>query len=382
MRRLTILALLLSLTTCKHAREAPRSIPSGISRPFDGYSSAHYAPPSTWLCRPDKLDDPCHLSLDATELRPDGSRVVVPMAADPDPKIDCFYVYPTVDLSLGAANHTDFSDLAPMSIAARAQIARFASKCALYAPLYRQVTIGTYALREADGAPYFDTAYSDVADAFLHYVGSLSKGRKFVLIGHSQGAQMLTRLLKERVDDDPALRDRLLLALVIGGNVEVPTGRDVGGTFEHLPLCTHDAQLGCIIAYRSHRAGADVTPDRRPSAGHTIACVNPADVTGNRPRLLSSATFGLFTKRASRLTGVDGITTPFVTIPDFYQAKCVDGPDGYRYLEIATPHLEGDVRRSPVDFDHRLFQGKLGLHILDYQLPQGELIDLVAARAR
>jgi len=86
-----------------------------------------------------------HGNVDATELRPDGSRVVVRGARAPTAaKVDCFYVYPTVDLRLDAANHEDFSDLAPRTRRDRAQAARFAEACTLYVPWYRQITIGTY----------------------------------------------------------------------------------------------------------------------------------------------------------------------------------------------------------------------------------------------
>ena len=35
-----------------------------------------------------------------------------------------------------------------------------------------------------------------VVDAFLHYMGQYNRGRKVVLLGHSQGAQMIVRLLQ------------------------------------------------------------------------------------------------------------------------------------------------------------------------------------------
>src|SRR4051812_22492265 len=52
---------------------------------------------TTWLCRPDNANDPCHRSLVATVLNPDGSvgAMEAPDVRTP-PKVDCFYVYPTV----------------------------------------------------------------------------------------------------------------------------------------------------------------------------------------------------------------------------------------------------------------------------------------------
>ena len=57
------------------------------------------------------------------------------------------------------------------------------------------------------------------------------------------------------------------------------------------------------------------------------------------------------------------------------------GP-GYAWLEISTAAAANDERRSPVDLHDRRFRiGNLGLHILDMQLAQGDLVDLVARRA-
>ena len=43
----------------------------------------------------------------------------------------------------------------------------------------------------------------------------------------------------------------MVSAIIAGGNVAVPIGRDVGSTFKHLPLCTSTGQTSCVIAYSS-----------------------------------------------------------------------------------------------------------------------------------
>src|SRR5882672_468541 len=69
-----------------------------------GMPPAHYERPEMWLCRPDLPNDACRVNLDATELRPDGSRVVVPFVTAAKTSVDCFYVYPTVDLTMVPGN--------------------------------------------------------------------------------------------------------------------------------------------------------------------------------------------------------------------------------------------------------------------------------------
>ena len=36
---------------------------------------------------------------------------------------------------------------------------------------------------------------------------------------------MLIRLIRSQIDDNPALRKRLVSAIILGGNVQVPAGR-------------------------------------------------------------------------------------------------------------------------------------------------------------
>ena len=61
--------------------------------------------------------------------------------------------------------------------------------------------------------------------AFRDYLAHYNDGRGIVFIGHSQGAVILIRLLQQEVDRTPALRNRLVSALLMGGNVTVPKGQ-------------------------------------------------------------------------------------------------------------------------------------------------------------
>jgi len=49
---------------------------------------------------------------------------------------------------------------------------------------------------------------------------------------------------------------------------------------------------------------------------------------------------------------------------------------------VSSAAAADDTRKSPVDLHDRRFRiGKLGLHVLDMQLTQGDLVDMVARRA-
>jgi hypothetical protein len=379
------------LAACAHTPAAPSPrLPANIADSADGFTSSHYKDPTAWLCLPGR-EDACATSLDATELLPDGTRNLVRDTMQPGAdKVDCFYVYPTVDLSLGPANHQSFTDTAPMTRATVAQAARFRSTCRLFVPLYRQATIGSYLRSPETRDQYLAVAASDVLDAFAHYLGAYNEGRKIVLIGHSQGAEMITRVLSRFFDaDGPAgdrMRERLLLALPIGGNVEVPKGAASGATFHHLAACTRAGETGCVVAYRSFVGGVNVDPDRAaPKPGNETICVNPAELDGAPRSSFSRAFFPSTDESRLRARGIEGITTPFVMLRNFYDGQCVTGRDGFRYLAVSmaasTPPV-GDARVSPVELSSRWFRGKLGLHVLDFQFAQGDLVDLVARRAR
>ena len=44
---------------------------------------------------------------------------------------------------------------------------------------------------------------------------------------------------------------------------------------------------------------------------------------------------------------------------------------------VEEARAPGDVRASPVNLDRSLWRTRLGLHILDFQLTQGDLIQIV-----
>jgi hypothetical protein len=79
-----------------------------------------------------------------------------------------------------------------------------------------------------------------------------NKGRGVVLVGHSQGSGILTQLIRREIDGKP-IQSRIVSALLLGTSLPVPSGKDGGGAFQHLPLCRSAQQTGCVITYASFR---------------------------------------------------------------------------------------------------------------------------------
>src|SRR5258708_18803150 len=96
-------------------------------------------------------------------------------------------------------------------------------------------------------------AYDDVRDAWRYYLEHDNQGRGFVLIGHSQGSYILAELIRQEIDGKPIER-RMVSAILPGATLPVPRGKDVGGAFQHVPLCHAASQTGCVIAYSAFRA--------------------------------------------------------------------------------------------------------------------------------
>ena len=121
--------------------------------------------------------------------------------------------------------------------------------------MYRQATLAAIqgATTTAARTPKvnFDVGYQDVLAAWHDYLVHDNNGRGVVFLGHSQGEGVLIQLLRQKIDPNPKLRRLLVSAVILGGNVTVKRGSDVGGDFQHIPACRSRAQTGCVIAYSS-----------------------------------------------------------------------------------------------------------------------------------
>jgi hypothetical protein len=117
---------------------------------------------TVWLCKPGIKNDPCEPKLDTTLISPAGESLGTKTPkADKKPKIDCFYVYPTV--SDDQTRNSDRSiDPEERSIALY-QAARYSQYCRVYAPMYRQFTIPALLSGQTATAEEGALAYGDVA---------------------------------------------------------------------------------------------------------------------------------------------------------------------------------------------------------------------------
>jgi hypothetical protein len=350
--------------------------------------STDYSNPQAWLCRPGR-PGACDADLTTTVLGRDGRATVERARLDPKAPVVCFYVYPTV-----STDTTTVSDLVPDAAernVVRLQLARFGTKCRLFAPLYRQVTSATVgrALAAGNFSPDLrGIGYEDVRAAWHYYLAHDNSGRGVVLIGHSQGTSVLTELIRSEIEGTP-MQSRIVSALLLGavGGILVPRGRDVGGTFAHMPLCRAATQTGCVVSYSSFRViappAANTLFGRSSDSTLVAACTNPAALGGGE-----GALNGYFDSKGGTAmpmapsnpwtVGGRPIATPWIRVVGLLKAQCTSNAFA-SYLEVSVQHGPG----SPASRD---IQGDLpepfGLHLVDMEVAMGNLLDLVGQQTK
>lgn len=325
-----------------------------------------------WLCRPGQQPDPCASDERTTSVDAAGQRQVAPAPKPHQRDLDCFYVYPTVSSETTA--NADLRVQKPETDTAVAQASRFSSVCRVWAPMYRQRTLTDLfnAAHSAPDSPQNLLALSSLQAAWRDYLAHDNDGRRVVLIGHSQGAAMLIRLIRSDIDPKPAVRKKLALAILLGGNVTVAPGRTTGGSFRNIPLCTRDGEEGCVIAYSSFLttppantlfgvAGTGVSLLSGETArDREVACVNPAALAGG------SAPLHPYTPDDQ------AGSPPWTAYPDRYVAQCRHEGDA-TWLQV-TPRSPDP--RPAVTED---LGPSWGLHRVDVNIALGDLVRDVAA---
>jgi len=285
-------------------------------------------------------------------------------------------------VSTEPANNADLTIQPAETGVAVAQASQFSRVCHVWAPMYRQATLRSLGNGAAVRPSVIATAYTSLLAGWKDYLAHDNHGRPVVFIGHSQGAAMLIKLLRQEVDPSPALRKRMVTAVILGGNVQVPLGGDVGGSFRNIPTCRSASQTGCVIAYSSFGTpppsgaffgrpgqGVSLQSGQTATAGQQVACVNPVTFSGQvgglQPDFLSATAGGRSL----------GVATPWVSFPGLYTAQC-EQSGGASWLQVTTTSVPGDPRPTVSEAQGPLW----GYHVDDVNLALGNLVADVGAK--
>ncbi len=370
------------------SRCLPRLLPAVLLCALALASSAEAASKPHWLCRPGLAGNPCTPSLSTTRLSPTGKVLgSYTPKKDARPAFDCFYVYPTVsDQKTPQANFTVDPELRSIALY---QASRYSQHCRVFAPVYRQITLAGLLRPASVTAAMRATAYQDVVDAWRSYLKNDNHGRGVVFVSHSQGSFVLRELIRKEVDPKAAERRRLISAVLLGGNVLVRKGSDVGGDFRNIGACRAATQFGCVIAFSTYNAtppddtlfgaarGRGVTTQ---NAGDTeVLCTNPAALGGGPAKIDTLEPSTPFAPKSSLGVIVPqvGFTPPkvataWVEADGAYTARC-SSANHANVLRISSNGGAPVLKPSPT--------AAWGLHLVDANIALGDLVGVVARQA-
>lgn len=280
--------------------------------------------PKMWFSRPGMANDPAR-------YRPLGL-----MAQGATMGAAVFFIHPTSYMDRTHWN-------APLGDAGADQLATkliggmasaFNASDSLWAPRYRQATFGAFLADRPARVSAINLAYGDVRSAFAVFLAQIPADQPIVLVGHSQGALLLKRLLAEEVAGKSLAR-RIAAAYVVGWPVSLDHDLPAMG----LPACTAAGQPGCVLGWQSYAEPADPSQtleaygsfpalDGKSPRGSRFLCTNPLTGAPNTAAP-ASANLGTLVPDA---TGDSG-----VLMRGLVPARC--GPDGF--LLVGSPPAMG-----------------------------------------
>lgn len=329
-----------------------------------------YQRPQFWAASPDKLSK--------ARLTPPGEAV----AESPD--ADVFFVHPTTWFDRKQWNARFEAGVAQEivdEISMGTQASVFNACCRIFAPRYRQAMLGAFYAEPAEAQAAFEMAYGDVERAFEVFLNE-NPERPFVIAGHSQGSMHAMRLLETRIQKDPELLGRLVVAYLPG--VAIP---EEWYLRHQMPACKEPSETGCIAAWDTYRAGAEVRGHEpvyhwygqqllRVDAKKTRQCTNP--ITWHTAARASSP--------GDHLGAVAGINTGAHF--SFSQLLFAQAPLGIKITGLSAPQplvtasCDQALRVPDLNaLDYPVLETQPGnYHLLDYELFWQDIRENVALR--
>ncbi|WP_067734945.1 DUF3089 domain-containing protein [Novosphingobium naphthalenivorans] len=253
-------------------------VPNGPFHERPALAGNAYDKPDMWIARPGMAQD-----ADPAEWLPAGAQRTIDPAR---PYV--FFIHPTSYIEKGDWN-ADLDDKTSRKYArlfVQTMASPFNAAEAVFAPRYRQAAIGAFLTGKPQANAALDLAYRDILAAFDAFLAQVPEDRPIVLAGHSQGAFLLRRLLRDRIAGTP-LAGRVIAAYATGWPVSIDHDLPKMG----LPACEKADDSGCVLSWLSVADPADTAMmmaayarrkglDGQPVGQSAFLCTNP--LTGTR----------------------------------------------------------------------------------------------------
>ena len=334
--------------------------PSVAFSPPRDRDAPDYAGADAWLSRPGQPNDPA-------DWVPKG------FAAAREPAIAAFFVPPTAYLSRArwTAPLHDPETEERLRLFTAGEASAFNGVAAIWAPRYRQATVGAFLAHTPDTQAAIDFAYGDVLAAFDAFLKQIGPDQPILLAGHSQGSLHLMRLMRDRIAGTP-LAQRIVAAYLVGWPISLEADLPALG----LPACEAPGQTSCVLSWQSFaeasngfgqgtdysqiRAVFDATTGLagRPRKGTAILCTNPLTGAPNTAALASANKGALLPNAALSAAEL---------VPGKVPARC----DASGFLLIGPP---------PEGYGRYVLPGQ-NYHVFDYALFWGSIRADAEARA-
>ena len=234
----TVLVLLLRLVLVFWSEDLSEMafVPDGTFAAQQPLGPEAWQDPQMWLSRPGLNPDP------ARWTPPGVTRAETPLP------VAVFFIHPTSFIEKSAWNAAldDGQARSRAALFVKGMASPFGAAAQVWAPRYRQATVGAFLTDKPEGQRAVDLAYSDVLAAFDVFIGEVPDDMPIVLAGHSQGAYALRRLMRDRVAGKP-LAKRIVASYVMGWPVSLEHDLPLMG----LPACTSPKMTGCVASWLS-----------------------------------------------------------------------------------------------------------------------------------
>ncbi len=302
-----------------------------------------YSQAGNWAALPDREDH--------ADVVPPNSGATDQQAAA---EVDVFFLYPTTYLigsDWNAATDNGFTNWITDRGIMRQQASAFNGAAKVYAPRYRQVSLGGQIQSEKpeQKEQALAVAYGDTERAFDYYLEHYNQGRPFFIASHSQGTTHAKELVKYLFDRYPEASQRLIAAYLVGNTVPASELSSV------LDVCADAEQTGCFLSWNAMVTGGD--PSHWQEKG-TPLCVNPLSWKYDSGAMPAESNLG-----AIPITGQTFLKAPHKHLTG---ARCEDG-----MLWIDEPQQRG--------YGMAVFPGG-SYHAYDYNLFYMSIRENVKAR--